>query len=269
VESFSSRSDTVYCTCFGDPHCRTFDRLRLSYQGTCKYNLASINATTPLPTGFSAFQIYARNEQRVGSTVVSYDRYIEVVYSNHTVRLARSVSVQSLAIPVDVTVSRFKVYSGRHTQRCMLLDTALVKSRMTYCSWYHRVPALWNNMPPDQCHITDCTPHFYFLLHRIRLSLVVEISPLLRSRNLAYAHFFYPRCIYSPISFLIVRSSQLHFVIDRPWSYSTIYLSKHVTDMKWRLFWLDHPPDLNSANDRTTQRFLLFIFFLVVLLERC
>lgn len=97
-------ADIAYCTCIGDPHCRTFDNLWFDYQGTCKYNLATVNSSSTLPDGFDPFQIYARNIFLYGITAVAFNRYVEVVYGADTVRLARSAFLQQV-VQVDVTVS--------------------------------------------------------------------------------------------------------------------------------------------------------------------
>ena len=101
------RAEIAMCQCNGDPHCRTFDNLFYNYQGVCKYKMASVISGSTLPTGFSEFQIYARNEHRQPyKPAVSLVKYVEIVIGGSTVRLSRSLAMVTAgaATPVTLTV---------------------------------------------------------------------------------------------------------------------------------------------------------------------
>jgi hypothetical protein len=99
VDSIAASSSV--CSLSGDPHYRSFDKLRFDYQGTCKYNLASpVNPNDTLPY----FQVFARNENRNGNTKVAYSRYVEVIYGGDNVHLAISDSITTV-VPVNILVS--------------------------------------------------------------------------------------------------------------------------------------------------------------------
>ena len=93
-------TDSAVCSVYGDPHYRSYDGKRFSYQGTCRYLIASPSLRTTTPY----FQVFGRNENRLGETDVSYVRYLEVVYGLVTVRLSR-VSPETIGT-VNVTVSK-------------------------------------------------------------------------------------------------------------------------------------------------------------------
>src|SRR5664279_4575388 len=93
-------SDSVKCVCFGDTHCKTFDKVRFDYQGVCKYNMVSVAAQTGLP----GFQVYSKNEYRYGFTDVSYVKYVEIkIGGSDIVRLTGSYESPD-AVPVTATV---------------------------------------------------------------------------------------------------------------------------------------------------------------------
>ena len=95
------------CRAAGDPHYLTFDKVYYSYQGVCKYKLAGVIGGSTLPTGFSEFQIYARNEHRSRfSRAVSLVKYVELVIVGSTVRISRSLALvaSGSAIPAMLTV---------------------------------------------------------------------------------------------------------------------------------------------------------------------
>jgi hypothetical protein len=85
------------CTLSGDPHYTSFDTAKFSYQGTCKYNLASVCAREDNTT---YFEVFARSENRNGDNQVAYARYVEVIFNEDTVKLAKS----DVATVVTVTV---------------------------------------------------------------------------------------------------------------------------------------------------------------------
>ena len=98
-------SATASCTCQGDPHCKTFDGVRYDYQGTCKYNLASVKTQTP---GAPFFQVFSRSEHRRGRTQVSFVKYAEIIFGGDTVRLVNDQFSRD-AVPVISLVSNLFV----------------------------------------------------------------------------------------------------------------------------------------------------------------
>lgn len=100
-------AEIAMCQAWGDPHYTTFDKLYFSYQGVCKYTVASVISGSTLPAGFSEFQIYARNEHRSPfRPKVSLVKYVEIVIGDSTVRISRSLSLvaSGAAIPAILTV---------------------------------------------------------------------------------------------------------------------------------------------------------------------
>jgi hypothetical protein len=93
------------CICYGDPHCKTFDDVRFDYQGTCRYNLASVNIPVP---GQPYFQVFSENEYRFGIGAVSYVKYVDIVYATDTVRLSVDY-LSRAAVPVNILVGRLIV----------------------------------------------------------------------------------------------------------------------------------------------------------------
>jgi hypothetical protein len=111
----SPLTDIAVCTCFGDPHCKTFDNLLVDYQGTCKYNLVSVN-TTRTTDNVSYFEIYSKNEHRYGSTSVSYVKSVEIkLGGGHLINLIGYPQSEA-AIHVIVTVSKPLLQIGHPLQ---------------------------------------------------------------------------------------------------------------------------------------------------------
>ena len=89
----SANNHQLYCftgvaVCYasGDPHYRTFDAQMIHFQGICKYDMASpkqVAETANLPY----FRVLTKNEERHGSTTVSYIRYMEIHVFGSVIRL--------------------------------------------------------------------------------------------------------------------------------------------------------------------------------------
>jgi len=95
-------TDLAICMCHGDPHCETFDRARFSYQGICRFNLVSVNASAT-GAGLQYFQIYAKNEHR-GNTAVSYVKYVEIALGGGDVIRLVGDYQSPAAVPVTAMV---------------------------------------------------------------------------------------------------------------------------------------------------------------------
>ncbi len=56
------------CRCYGEPHCRTFDGLHVTYQGTCLYTMVRDNCTDGYPSGQQTFEVLAdfQDIKRIG-----------------------------------------------------------------------------------------------------------------------------------------------------------------------------------------------------------
>ncbi|PAA86075.1 hypothetical protein BOX15_Mlig022224g1 [Macrostomum lignano] len=80
---------TKMCRCFaiGDPHYKTFDRLRIDFYGGCKYILAE----TVSSSGECAFRISGKNWYRGRKLKhrVSWTKYIELTIGGHTYKLGQ------------------------------------------------------------------------------------------------------------------------------------------------------------------------------------
>jgi len=89
------------CTCHGDPHCKSFDDKRFDYQGTCRYNLASV-VTSPLRQ--PPFAVFAEFENRFGKTDVSWVKSVDIVIGTDTISLV-SDYLSPLAVQVNVLLN--------------------------------------------------------------------------------------------------------------------------------------------------------------------
>ena len=103
LQSLFLNIEVSICSCYGDPHCSTFDDLQFDYQGTCKYLFAGVIAGRGTLPGF---QVFTRNDHffSTTNTAVAYVAYVEVVFdSGDIVRLTRDNS--NGKIPVMMLVS--------------------------------------------------------------------------------------------------------------------------------------------------------------------
>jgi von Willebrand factor type D domain len=113
------------CYSYGDPHFRSFDGKLFSYQGTCKYNLASPCNSSQQPY----FNVYAKSENRPNvSSSVSFPSYVEIIYNSATVRLSRLTdSSTQAAVPVLVTVCNFS--SCLRNEGWMIMELIVYSNR--------------------------------------------------------------------------------------------------------------------------------------------
>ena len=135
-------AETSLCTVFdpiGYPHFMSFDGAVFSYQGTCKYNLASPCNESLQPY----FNVFAKNEDQPNvNSSVSILSYVEIIYNSTVVRLSRMASLSTLApAPVFVTVSPVELQQT--DTRLMLSKVALkgvwlwhIIATMRRCSGY-------------------------------------------------------------------------------------------------------------------------------------
>jgi hypothetical protein len=107
------------CSVSGDPHYRTFDQVKYSYQGICKLNLASPCKQEVDPP---YFQIFTKNVNLYNVTTVSYPYYVLIDYKGRTVKLTKSSSAGAVGaadafvddgpskVGIPYTAPEFKIY---------------------------------------------------------------------------------------------------------------------------------------------------------------
>lgn len=78
--------DVSVCSCWGDVHCTSFDKLWFDYQGICKFTVVGVNGSAVSST-VRDFSIYSKSEYRYGITAVSWTKYIEIVLDRDVIRL--------------------------------------------------------------------------------------------------------------------------------------------------------------------------------------
>ncbi|XP_029384242.1 uncharacterized protein LOC115060456 [Echeneis naucrates] len=100
------------CTISGDPHYRTFDGARFSFQGTCTYILSE-QCRQDLPY----FRVEGKNEH-IGSTRVSWTGLVKVYVHNETIELVRGrrgeakVNGNFAATPISLNNGSIQIYES-------------------------------------------------------------------------------------------------------------------------------------------------------------
>jgi len=95
------------CSCYGDPHCKSFDGDMFDFQGACKYILASTYCgNKTLPDALVPFEIRQKQERRGKSTRVAFIRYVEIDVFDTEFRLVKSgrgqnsIEVDGVSMPI-------------------------------------------------------------------------------------------------------------------------------------------------------------------------
>ncbi|KAM6995238.1 LOW QUALITY PROTEIN: IgGFc-binding protein-like [Tautogolabrus adspersus] len=92
------------CQCSGDPHCRSLDKRRFDFQGTCIYVLSQLAEGSD--QGLEPFQCLVQNENRGRNKAVAYTKSVSLtVFGNVTVSMSSTsrgkiiVNGQSVNMP--------------------------------------------------------------------------------------------------------------------------------------------------------------------------
>ena len=73
------------CKCWGDPHCESFDKRVMHFQGACQYTLARDGCTDGIPTGEPTFHVVQDNWREYEETdkEVSWAKEIYLLIYGH------------------------------------------------------------------------------------------------------------------------------------------------------------------------------------------
>ena len=75
---FQFDTDVSSCACSGDPHCYSYDKSWLHFQGTCHYVLSRDNCDGGVPTKDPTWEVINNNDGGSPTATVSYIRQAQV-----------------------------------------------------------------------------------------------------------------------------------------------------------------------------------------------
>ena len=106
-------------SCWGDPHCSTFDNMKFDFMGACKYDFVSTTCfNETLPSDLVAFNITQKQETLNNPNGVAFIEYIEVNVFGNQYRLLKkkhnkhqfSVNGVIKPVPFNDNKNGLKVY---------------------------------------------------------------------------------------------------------------------------------------------------------------
>uniref|UniRef100_A0A3B3XCB8 VWFD domain-containing protein n=1 Tax=Poecilia mexicana TaxID=48701 RepID=A0A3B3XCB8_9TELE len=156
------------CTVSGDPHYRTFDGSRFSFQGTCTYVLSE-----QCQNGLPYYRVEGKNEHQ-GSTHVSWPVLVKVFVHDETIELIKGdqifcfnllkVDGQLIRLPFSTWSNKIRIFqSSTHS---VILHTDFGVTLQTVWPHFVRVtaPGVYNGTLGGLCGNNNGDQHDDFLL---------------------------------------------------------------------------------------------------------